>query len=110
MSAALVQYGSTMQCPHGATVLQIPSQSVVLAGDQPVLLPQDAMTVVGCTFVVGTVPHPCVTVQWTGLATKVTVQNQAPLLETSIGLCLGPDSAAQGTVLVSGVQTKALGE
>ncbi|HEX3868476.1 MAG TPA: hypothetical protein VHV78_17050 [Gemmatimonadaceae bacterium] len=110
MSAPLVQFGSTMMCPHGATVLQIPSQSLVLAGNQPVLLPQDAMTIVGCPFVIGIVPHPCVTVQWTGLATQSTVQHQAPILATSIGLCLGPDSAPQGTVIMSGVQAKALGQ
>jgi len=110
MSAALVQNGSTMQCPHGATVLQIPSQTKVTANGQPILLATDAMTIVGCPFVIGTVPHPCVTVQWSGLATKVMVQQQPPLLETSVGICQGPDGAPQGTVLLSGVQTKAMGE
>jgi len=110
MSAPLVQFGSTMVCPHGGNVLQIPSQSSVLAGEQPVLLGTDAVTVVGCPFVIGIVPHPCVTVQWTALATQVTVKQQPPLLASSIGLCQGPDGAVQGTVIVSGVQTKALGQ
>jgi hypothetical protein len=109
MSSPLVQLGCSMMCPHGATVMQIPSQSSVLADNQPVLLPTDAMTVVGCTFFIGNVPHPCVTVQWSGLATKTTVQQQAPLLATSVGVCQGPDGAPQGTVIMSGVQTKVLG-
>jgi hypothetical protein len=99
-----------MMCPHGGQVMQIPSQSTVLAGQQPVLLATDAMTVVGCSFVIGTVPHPCVTVQWSALALKSTVQQQAPLLATSVGLCQGPDGAPQGTVIMTGVQTKVLGQ
>lgn len=110
MSAPLIQLGTTMMCPHGGQVLQIPSQSKVLANEQPVLLPTDAMTVAGCPFVIGIVPHPCVTVQWTAVATKSTVQQQAPLLATSVGLCQGPDGAPQGTVIMTGFQTKVLGQ
>jgi len=109
MSAPLVQFGCTMMCPHGATVLQIPSQSAVLAENQPVLMPGDAMTIVGCPFVIGVVPHPCVTVQWSGMAVKTKVRQQAPLLATSVGVCQGPDGAPQGAVIMTGVQTKALG-
>jgi hypothetical protein len=108
MSAPLVQLGSSMMCPHGGTVLQIASQSAVTAGGQPVLLPSDATSVVGCPFFIGTVAHPCVTVQWSGMAMKTQIQQQAPLLATSMGLCQGPDGAPQGTVIMSGVQTKVL--
>jgi hypothetical protein len=110
MSAPLVQFGSTMMCPHGAMVLQIPSQSAVLAGGQPVLLPQNAMTIAGCPFVIGIVPHPCVIVQWSGMATESTVQKQAPLLATSVGICQSVDGTPQGVVILSGVQTKVLGQ
>jgi len=110
MSAPVVQFGSTMMCPHGATVLQIPSQSVVLAGGQPVLLPQDAISIVGCPFVIGIVPHPCVVVQWTGVATQSTVQGEPPLLASSVGLCQSIDGSPQGVVIMSGVQTKVLGQ
>ena len=110
MSAPVVQYGSTMMCPHGATVMQIPSQSKVLVNGQPILLPQDAMMIVGCPFVIGIVPHPCVSVQWTALSTQKSVQQQAPLLATSVGLCQSVDGTVQGTVLISGVQTKVLGQ
>jgi hypothetical protein len=110
MSAALVQFGSVMQCPHGAMVLQTPSQSAVLAGGQPVLLAQDAITIVGCPFVIGIVPHPCVTVQWSGLATESTIQQQPPILATSVGICQSIDGSPQGTVILSGVQTKVLGQ
>jgi hypothetical protein len=91
-------------------VLQIPSQTKVTANGQAILLATDATTITGCPFVIGVVPHPCVTVQWSGLATKVTIQEQAPLLDSSTGLCQGPDGAPQGTVLLSGVQTKVMAE
>jgi hypothetical protein len=90
-------------------VLQIASQSAVTAGGQPVLLPSDVTSIVGCPFFIGTVAHPCVTVQWSGTAMKTQVQQQAPLLATSVGVCQGPDGAPQGTVIISGVQTKVIG-
>ncbi len=109
MSAPLVQYGSVMMCPHLAMVQQVPSQSAVLAGGHPILLPQDAATIMGCTFAVGTVPHPCVRVQWSGMATKSALNGHAPLLATSVGLCLSADGTTQGVVALQGVQTKVLG-
>lgn len=109
MSASLVQFGSTMMCPHGAAVLQTPSQSVLLADNQPILLPQDATTIIGCPLNVSGSPHPCVTVQWSGLATQSKIQQTAPLLASSVGLCQSADGTVQGTVIMSGIQTKVSG-
>jgi hypothetical protein len=105
--ASLVQFGTTMQCPHGGQVIVVPSQQKVLLGSQPALLAADAASIAGCAFMVGTKPQPCLTVQWQGLATKVKINNQAPLLQTSVGLCKSAEGMVQGTVLMSGVQTKA---
>ena len=44
---------------------------------------------------------------WSALATKVTLGGTAPLLESSVGLCKSAEGIVQGTVLKSGVQTKA---
>jgi hypothetical protein len=108
--APLVQFGSTMKCPHGAAVMQAPSQSAVRAGGMPILLPQDAASIVGCPFTISDVPHPCVTVQWSGLATKSKLKRQAPLLATSVGVCRSYDGTPQGAVGMSGVQTKVFGQ
>jgi len=106
MAAAVLQQGCVLMCPHGGQVVVIPSQSKVLLGGTPALLPNDAITVAGCPLVVGTKPQPCVTVTWSGAATRAAVDNQGPLLQTSVGLCKSAEGAVQGTVLVSGAQTK----
>jgi len=106
MGAAILQFGCTMMCPHGGQVMAIPSQSKVLLGGQPALLSSDTFSILGCPFVIGTVPSPCLTVTWTAPATKVQVNGQQPLLETSVGMCNSAAGAPQGTVVVTGVQTK----
>jgi hypothetical protein len=95
-----------MQCPHGGTVLAIPSQQKVLLQQQPALLPSDAASVVGCPLNISGKPQPCVTVSWTGQATRVQIKGQGPLLQSSVGLCKSAEGAPQGTVLISGAQTK----
>jgi hypothetical protein len=107
MGAAILQLGCTVQCPHGAMVLVIPSQQRVLLNNQPALLPADAAMVVGCPFNISGKPQPCVTVSWSGEASHAQVNGQGPLLESSVGLCKSAEGVVQGTVLISGVQTKA---
>ena len=110
MGAPILQFGCTMQCPHGGQVLAVPSQQKVLLGGQPALLSSDTFTILGCPFVIGVVPSPCLTVTWTGPATKVQINGQQPLLLTSIGLCNSAAGAPQGTVIVTGVQTKVMAQ
>ena len=95
-------------CPHGGQVQAVPSQSKVLLDGQPALLSSDTFTVAGCSFMMGTVPSPCMTVTWSAPATKVQINNQQPLLQTSVGLCNSAAGAPQGTVIVSGAQTKVM--
>lgn len=97
-------------CPHGGQVQAVPSQAKVLLGGQPALLVSDSMVIVGCPFTVGSKYQPCVTVEWSGAATRVQINGQAPLLQTSIGLCKSVEGAPQGTAVVSGVQTKVQAE
>jgi hypothetical protein len=44
------------------------------------------------------------------MATQSTVQEQAPLLATSVGVCQSFDGTPQGVVIMTGVQTKVLGQ
>jgi hypothetical protein len=97
-------------CPHGGQVLATPSQSKVLLGGQPALLVSDPMVILGCPFTVGPKYQPCVTVTWTGPATRVQINGQAPLLQTSVGLCKSAESVPQGNVVMMGVQTKVMAE
>lgn len=110
MPGSLLQSGCVLQCPHGAPVQVVPSQRRVTLGGAPALLVADSYVVVGCPFILGLVPHPCVSVQWVGQATRVAVDGQPVLLDSSVGLCRAADGVVQGTVLISGVQTKASGQ
>jgi hypothetical protein len=108
MGAAILQSGCSMMCPHGGQVQVAPSQSKVLLGGAPALLASDTTLVAGCAFAIGPKPQPCLTVEWSAPATKVTIANQAPLLQTSVGLCKSAEGIPQGTVLIVSTQTKVL--
>ena len=60
----------------------------------------DLTTVAGCPFQVpvgaGTKPQPCVKVQWPVPATRVKVDGQPVLLQTSTGLCQSAEQIPQG--------------
>lgn len=84
----------------------VPSQSKVTLGGAPALLPGDAAQVAGCPFFVGTKAQPCVSVAWTGEAGKVKVNNQGPLLSSSVGQCKSAEGIVQGVALMSGMQSK----
>jgi hypothetical protein len=99
---------ATMMCPHGGTVAATPAATNAVAG-APVLTESDTFVIAGCAFVVATVPSPCVSVQWTGAAARVT-RGGAPVLTTaSVGLCQAATMAPQGSVIIAGAQTRAAG-
>jgi hypothetical protein len=110
VSAPILQFGCTMMCPHGGQVQAVPSQTKVLLEGQPALLVSDTFLILGCPFVIGIVPSPCISVTWTAPAAQVQISGQPPLLQTSLGLCNSPAGAPQGTALISGVQTKVMAQ
>ena len=110
VSAPILQFGCTMMCPHGGQVQAVPSQTKVLLEGQPALLASDTFLILGCPFVIGTVPSPCVSVTWTAPATQVQIGGQPPLLQTSLGRCNSAAGAPQGIALISSVQTKVMAQ
>ena len=70
--------GSTIMCPHGGTVLAVPSDSQVTLGGDPIVLSTDTFTVGGCAFSPGA-PHPCVLVEWQLPANRSTANSTAIL-------------------------------
>ena len=66
-------------------------------------------SIVGCVFAPGSVPTPCLTIQWVTAATQSNVQGVPMLLQTSVGLCLNSFQAPQGTAIVVQTQTEMLG-
>lgn len=109
MGAPILQFGCTIQCPHGGMASVITGNAATKTGGVFALLATDTFVIAGCPFVIGGVPHPCVTVQWTAPAQRVTVHGTPVLLESSIGICQAADQAPQGTAIVTGVQSQVQG-
>jgi hypothetical protein len=109
MASLFLTVASTISCPHGGTVIASTSNTRVRAAGEVVLRSTDGFTVGGCTYTIGTVPHPCVRVQWDVHAERHASQGDPSLTEESIGLCLAADGGAQGTAVISSTQRRAAG-
>ena len=104
---ALLTASSKMMCPHGGQATATPRQTSATA-DAPILLMSDTVTIAGCSFMIGMVPSPCVSVQWVEGATRVKAGDFV-LNESSVGLCLAATQAPQGSVIISETQSKVEG-
>ena len=110
MPGLLLHVGATAICPHGGQVTVIPANSRVLVGGQPVATFGDQYLVAGCAFTVPPgKPQPCIKVQWLVPATRVLVNGQPAILQTSSGLCQSPEQIPQGPPSVIVTQVKAMG-
>jgi hypothetical protein len=99
--------GATIKCPHGGTVQVTPTNSAVKADKDAMVLMSDTFTITGCTFQIPAatpIPSPCVQVRWLVGDTRVKINGQATLSETSTGLCLSAAGVPQGPVIVSNTQ------
>jgi hypothetical protein len=96
MPGPLYNVSAVAICPHGGQVQTISSNARVLAMGLPVATMADQFLVAGCAFALGTVPHPCVRVQWLVPAVRVLINGQPPILQTSTGLAVAADQAPQG--------------
>lgn len=112
MAAHLLTTASSLQCPHGG-VVTIASSNTRVQAVAPLALATDTFTIGGCPFQIpvgtGTVPHPCVRVQWVKPNVRTTVNGTPTLAEDSVGLCLAADQAPQGPVSVIQAQPRASG-
>ena len=98
---------SQIQCPHAGQAVLFTLNTRVLAGAAPVLLESDVHPVVGCPFTVGTKYSPCIRIEWTAGASKVTVNGTPVLVQSSIGKCISPEGAPQGIAIVVNTQMRA---
>lgn len=110
--SALLTTASSLQCPHGGTVT-IASTNAKVGATASLALSTDTFTIAGCPFQIpvgtGTVPHPCVKVQWVATNMQVKVDGTPTLSQSSQGLCLAADQAPQGPVSIVNTQAKATG-
>lgn len=112
MAGSLLTTQSQMQCPHGGKVQAISSNTKVSAGPGAyVLRKNDTFTIAGCPFQIpapsGTIPSPCVRVQWLMADMRAKAERQPTLSETSVGLCFSAQQAPQGSVVVVSTQPQA---
>jgi hypothetical protein len=106
MSGFSLTVAATMMCPHGGTVIPVPSSPRASAGGTPVLVATDIFVIAGCPFTLpGPAPSPCVTVRWIVPDMRSKVSGNPTLSQGSTGLCLSPAQAPQGTVIVVSTQT-----
>ncbi len=107
--AGLLTTSSQLMCPHGGTVTIISAGTSLQAAGSPIVRSGDTFTVAGCPFTLGSLPHPCVRVQWLQPATQNQAGGDFALTEQSVGMCLAADQAPQGTVQIVAAQPKAAG-
>jgi hypothetical protein len=105
MSGHILDTGCTVACPHGGQATITSANTKVKVGGKPAVLATDTMLISKCSFTLpsGT-PSPCVTVQWSAPAGRVTVNGTAVLLSSSQGVCKSAAGAPQGPAQVSGMQ------
>jgi uncharacterized Zn-binding protein involved in type VI secretion len=110
MPGPLFHVGATAMCSHGGQVQTVSTNTRVQVSGMPVATMSDQFTVIACSFVIGTTPHPCVTLKWLVPATRVKVNGQPVILQASTGLGLAADQAPQGPPTVTATQTRVTGQ
>jgi hypothetical protein len=112
MPGPVYHVGAQGMCPHAGQLSTVSSNTRVLVGGQPVATFADVSTIAGCPFQVpvgaGTKPQPCVSVKWLVPATRVMVNGQFALLQTSTGLCLSAEQIPQGPPTITVNQTRVI--
>ena len=106
MPGNLLTIASSIMCPHGGRAMLFTSNTKAMADGAPVLLESDVHPVVGCPFTIGPKYSPCVTITWSGGASKAAVDGVPALVQSSIGMCKSPEGAPQGIAIIDSKQTK----
>lgn len=110
MPGSLFHVGASAICPHGGQVTVIPTNTRVLVGGNPVATMGDTFVVAGCAFTVPPgKPQPCVKVQWLVPATRVMINGQPAILQTSTGICQSAEQIPQGPPTVVATQPRVTG-
>ena len=111
MAGNTLNINSTLQCPHGGSVQIISANVRVKADSAYAALATDQYVISGCPFQIpvgaGTVPSPCVTVQWIVTDLRVKVNGTPTLSRSSVGLCLSALQVPQGSVIIANTQVRA---
>jgi uncharacterized Zn-binding protein involved in type VI secretion len=109
MPGPLFHVGASAICPHGGQITVISSNTRVLVSGMPVATLADTGMVAGCIFTIpGPKPQPCVTARWLVPATRVLINGQPALIQTSTGLCQSAEQIPQGPPTIVATQTRVI--
>jgi hypothetical protein len=108
MPGFLFHVNASAMCPHAGQAQTVSANTRVFVNGMPVALMTDTTLITACPFNVSGKPQPCLRVQWTVGATRVLINGQPPLIQTSMGLCLSPEQAPQGAPLIITTQTRVM--
>lgn len=109
MAGNTITVTSTLQCPHGGTVQIISTNARVSADGNFIATMADTFVIAGCPFQIPAtppIPSPCVSVQWLVPDTRVKVNGNLTLSQSSVGLCMSATQLPQGPVSIVGGQTR----
>ena len=88
MPGYLLDAGSTVQCMHMGKAQPTGANPRVKVGGQPIVTQMNTYTVSGCPFTPANGGNgPCVTAQWTVVATRVRAGGSPVLLQDSQAVC-----------------------
>lgn len=108
MSAAIVQVGATIMCPHGASATIVPTNTRVMVDGTPAALATDPCLIAGCPFTLPpATPAPCIKVQWMTMSTRVQVNGTPLVLSGSQGLCIGAGPPGPPNIVSTQTRVKA---
>src|SRR5881392_2522329 len=110
MPGNILNVSSTVMCMHGGSAILTTANSKVMADNVPALLESDIHSVAGCPFQIpvgaGTKPSPCMRIEWSAGAAKMSVNGIPVLVRSSIGKCYSPEGAMQGIASIVNTQIK----
>ena len=106
MAGNTLNISSVLMCPHGGSVQIISTNTRVKVAGAPAALATDQFLIVGCPFIIGLVPSPCVTVRWILTDMRTKVNSTFTLSMSSVGLCQNAAQVPQGPVIIVNTQPR----
>ncbi|MDX2032408.1 MAG: hypothetical protein SF339_17165 [Blastocatellia bacterium] len=87
MPGYLLHQGATVLCMHAGQAQAVTVNPRVKVGGQQIVTQADTHSIAGCPFNVSGGPSPCVTAQWTVVATRVKAGGGFVVLQDSQAIC-----------------------
>lgn len=109
MPGKTITINSTLQCPHGGKVQIITTNTRAMADSAFIATISDTFIISGCPFQIPAavpIPSPCITVQWIVTDTRVKVNGNPSISQSSVGICLSAAQIPQGPVMIANTQQR----